>query len=162
MRAIPQTAEYLAYADAHWRELIDRYEPCVLWNDIGYPRAADLDGLFAYYYERVPDGVVNDRFDFIGTISGRVHADFVTPEYSTTPSMPGIKWEATRGIGPSFGYNADETEDDYLSADELIALLADVRSRGGNLLLNVGPMADGTIPPLQVERLQAIGESLRG
>ena len=43
-RAIPQSPEYLAYADAHWHELIERYRPDVLWNDIGYPAAADLDG----------------------------------------------------------------------------------------------------------------------
>jgi len=36
--AIPQSAEYLDYANAHWHELIERYEPCVMWNDIGYPR----------------------------------------------------------------------------------------------------------------------------
>ena len=42
--AIPQSPEYLAYADAHWHELIERYQPDVLWNDIGYPAAADLDG----------------------------------------------------------------------------------------------------------------------
>src|SRR4051812_33234328 len=53
--AIPQTDAYLAYADAHWRELIDRYEPCVLWNDIGFPAAADLDALFDAYVDRVPD-----------------------------------------------------------------------------------------------------------
>jgi alpha-L-fucosidase len=44
--AIPQSAEYLAYADAHWHELIERYRPCVLWNDIGYPASADRPGLF--------------------------------------------------------------------------------------------------------------------
>src|SRR3546814_7510911 len=56
--AIPQTPEYLAYADTHWRKLIARYQPDLLWNDIGYPAAADLDGLFAEYYAAVPEGVV--------------------------------------------------------------------------------------------------------
>ena len=63
---------------------------------------------------------------------------------------------------PLFGYNRKEADDSYLSVDELIPLFADVLSRGGNLLLNVGPMADGTIPAPQVDRLRAIGESLRG
>ena len=81
--AIPQTPEYLAYADAHWRELIERYQPDVLWNDIGYPAAADLDGLFADYYAAVPDGVVNNRFDWMAQTAGAKHCDFVTPEYST-------------------------------------------------------------------------------
>ena len=39
-RAIPTSDEYATYADAHWRELIERYQPAVLWNDIGYPRGA--------------------------------------------------------------------------------------------------------------------------
>jgi alpha-L-fucosidase len=162
IRAIPQSAEYLAYADAHWHELIERYDPCVLWNDIGYPMAADLDALFGDYYAAVPDGVVNDRFDFMGTMQGRVPADFVTPEYSATPTIAGKKWEATRGIGTSFGYNQLETEADYLPAADLIALLDDCNQRGGNLLLNVGPMADGTIPAPQADRLRAIGAWLRG
>src|SRR3546814_20574319 len=69
--AIPQTPEYLAYADTHWRELIARYQPDLLWNDIGYPAAADLDGLLAEYSAAVPEGVVHNRFDWtIGRESG--------------------------------------------------------------------------------------------
>ncbi|MEZ5141241.1 MAG: alpha-L-fucosidase [Acidimicrobiales bacterium] len=60
--AIPQTREYAAYCEAHYRELIDRYEPSVLWNDIAAPTPLDLRSLFGHYYERVPDGVVNDRW----------------------------------------------------------------------------------------------------
>lgn len=46
----------------HIRELIARYKPSVLWNDIGYPAVADLPKLFADYYNAVPEGVINDRF----------------------------------------------------------------------------------------------------
>jgi alpha-L-fucosidase len=158
--AIPQTEEYLAYADAHWHELIDRYEPDVLWNDIGYPAAADLDALFDAYYERVPPGVVNDRFDFLGVRAGTAHADFTTPEYSTSHEG-GRKWESTRGIGPSFGFNRQEREEDLLAADAIVRLLAEVVAGGGNLLLNVGPAADGTIPWHQAQRLLALGWWLR-
>jgi alpha-L-fucosidase len=154
--AIPQSEEYLAYADAHWRELIDRYEPCVLWNDIGYPAAADLDALFATYFDRVPDGVVNNRFDWIRQSAGQVHADFLTPEYSTE-GAPGRKWESTRGMGTSFGFNREEGDDDYLSADDLVRMVVEVVSHGGNLLLNVGPTGDGTIPFVQARRLLALG-----
>ena len=158
--AIPQTRDYLAYVDRHWREIIERYKPAVLWNDIGHPGAADLDSLFAFYYDQVPDGVVNNRFDFLRQTSGAVHCDFITPEYSTDADPSGRKWETCRGMGTSFGYNAQETERDYLSVDALTAMLGDVTSRGGNLLLNVGPMADGTIPPAQIERLRGIGRWL--
>jgi alpha-L-fucosidase len=161
IRAIPQSEDYLAYADAHWHELIERYEPCVMWNDIGYPAAADLPGLFDRYFARVPDGVVNNRFDFVGQNAGAVHADFITPEYSTKAPEGGRKWESTRGIGTSFGFNRVETDDDHMSADEIVHLLADVVARGGNLLLNVGPAADGSVPWVQARRLLAVGWWLR-
>ena len=159
--AIPQTAEYLAYADAHWHELIERYEPCVMWNDIGYPAAADLPALFEYYYDRVPDGVVNNRFDFIQQTSGTIHTDFITPEYSTDGDPSGRKWESTRGLGSSFGYNREESNDSYLGVDDLVQLVADVVARGGNLLLNIGPAGDGTIPLVQAERVLGLGWWLR-
>jgi alpha-L-fucosidase len=160
VRAIPQDDAYLAYADAHWRELVERYEPCVLWNDIGYPAAADLDELFEWYLERVPDGVVNNRFDMIRQTAGQVHADFVTPEYSTA-APTGRKWEACRGIGTSFGFNREETEASYLGTDEVVHLVADIVARGGNLLLNVGPTGAGEIPWAQAQRLLALGWWLR-
>jgi alpha-L-fucosidase len=159
--AIPQTPEYLAYANAHWHELVERYEPCVMWNDIGYPAAADLPALFDDYFRRVPDGVVNNRFDFIKQTSGDLHADFITPEYSTEGDPSGRKWESTRGLGSSFGYNRDETNDEYLSVDELVRMVVDVTARGGNLLLNIGPAGDGTIPLVQAERVLGVGWWLR-
>lgn len=60
--ATPEDPRYLAYVTAHWRELIERYEPSLLWNDIGWPRDPALPGLFAEYYNAVPDGVINDRW----------------------------------------------------------------------------------------------------
>ena len=159
--AIPQSAEYLAYADAHWRELIDRYQPSVLWNDIGYPAAADLPQLFADYWSAVPDGVVNNRFDFVAQMNGSVHADFITPEYSTRAPSSGRKWESTRGLGSSFGFNRFEPESSYMTATEVVHLLVDVVARGGNLLLNVGPAADGSVPWVQAQRLLAVGWWLR-
>lgn len=60
--AVPATADYVRYADAHVRELIDRYRPSVLWNDICWPAGGDLPALFATYYNAVPDGVINDRW----------------------------------------------------------------------------------------------------
>jgi len=158
--AIPQTPEYLAYADAHWHELVDRYRPDLLWNDIGYPAAADLPALFDDYYAAVPDGVVNNRFDWIGQTAGTVHCDFITPEYSTKGSAE-RKWESTRGIGTSFGYNREEGDDSYLSPDALVRMFVEIVAHGGNLLLNVGPNADGSIPWAQAQRLLALGWWLR-
>lgn len=62
MLAVPATPEYLEYATAQVRELIDRYAPSVLWNDVAWPPGGNLADLFAYYYNHVPEGVINDRW----------------------------------------------------------------------------------------------------
>jgi alpha-L-fucosidase len=165
---IVQSPDFVEYANVHWRELIDRYAPSVLWNDIGYPAAANLPELFAYYYNYVPDGIVNDRWSH--SLPTRapgpgeminpppaVHCDFTTPEYASYDRIVEKKWEATRGIGHSFGYNQNEGPDDYLSVEELVRSFVDIVSKNGNLLLDVGPMADGTVPELQRERLLGLG-----
>lgn len=151
---VPQSAEYIAYADGQWRELIRRYQPDLMWNDIGYPSDADELQLMADYYNTVPDGVVNDRF---GILPGLVRSDYVTPEFNISPDISAQKFETVRGMGRGFGYNQNESDADLISADGLIAMFVDIVSKNGNLLLNVGPLADGTIPAAQVERLQALG-----
>ena len=161
MMAIPQSEEYARYADAHWRELIERYAPAVLWNDIGYPIAGNSPQLFADYYDMHPEGVVNNRFDFLGVAGGTAHADFTTPEYAQMADITEAKWETCRGIGHSFGLNRNTPEDDLLSVDGLVHLLVDIVSKNGNLLLNVGPAADGRIPHAQAERLLGLGWWLR-
>jgi alpha-L-fucosidase len=164
-KATPQGTAYVEYANNHWRELIDRYGPALMWNDIAYPAAADLNALFADYYNHVPEGVINDRFSqqfsfSEGQIGGSQHCDFRTPEYTSFAEITPFKWEATRGIGASFGYNRNEGPEQYLSVDELIRSFVDIVSKNGNLLLNVGPMANGTVPALQRERLEGLGHWL--
>jgi alpha-L-fucosidase len=166
-----QTPEFVEYAEFHWHELIERYQPAILWNDIGYPAAADAPKLFAHYYNAVLDGLVNDRWaqrlpesvpgpgEPIGPPHSD-HSDYTTPEYGSYDSIRAKKWEACRGIGHSFGYNQNEGPDDYLSVEKLVRMFIDVVSKNGNLLLDVGPMADGTIPALQVERLTGLGDWL--
>jgi alpha-L-fucosidase len=154
---LPQSPEYVAYADAQWRELIARYRPAVLWNDIGYPNAADELALFAHYYNTVPDGLVNDRFT---VLPAETHHDYLTPEFHVLPEISARKFETVRGMARGFGYNRNDGDDDYDPAAVLIHQLVDVVSRNGNLLLNVGPRADGSIPAPQLERLRAIGRWL--
>jgi alpha-L-fucosidase len=104
----------------------------------------------ADYYNAVPDGVIDDRF-------GVAHSDFTSPEYRKLDAISPKKWEECRGLGRSFGYNRAEGEAETIAPGELIALLVDIVSKNGNLLLDVGPEADGTIPPVQMERLTALG-----
>ena len=168
---IVQEPQFVNYSVSHWRELIQRYQPSLMWNDIGFPKATNLSELFAFYYNTVPDGVINDRFSQTGIkntdrtgqpddVPQGPHYDFVTPEYSSFHEIRAEKWEAVRGIGHSFGYNQQETDDQLLSLTELIHLFVDVASKNGNLLLNVGPTADGTIPQNQRKRLESFGQWL--
>jgi alpha-L-fucosidase len=149
-RTEPETEAYGNYAFAQAEELIKRYHPAVLWNDIDWPRTGKPLQLEADYYNAVPDGVVDDRY-------GIAHTDFTSPEYRTLDKINAKKWEECRGLGMSFGYNRAEGEAQTIAPDALIALLVDIVSKNGNLLLDVGPEADGTIPPVQMERLKALG-----
>lgn len=192
MAAIPR-GEYPAYADAQVRELIERYEPSVLWNDIAWPTdQATLFRLFADYYAAVPEGVVNDRWITPSTairalrfgparkLADRLlyrairkakeqaslqpppppHYDARTPEYTVFPNARIEKWECVRGIDKSFGFNRLSRPEDHVERAELLESVADIASKNGNLLLNVGPRGDATIPDVQVERLRWLGEFL--
>jgi alpha-L-fucosidase len=70
-------------------------------------------------------------------------------------------WEENRGMGYSYGYNRAENLEDYRSSQELILMLADIVSRGGNLCLDIGPASDGQIPVIMQERLVQIGNWLK-
>jgi alpha-L-fucosidase len=189
LAAVPLDPAYERYVDAHYRELVARYQPSVLWNDISYPpHAGALWRLMADYYEAVGEGVVNDRFlpapawlaralrarplaalaDTLAGLSARrpgftfapprpPHGDFRTPEYASFPDAKPFKWEATRGIGHSFGFNDNEDEANLIDPGELVRSFADGVAKNGNLLLNVGPTREGEIHPRERARLEALG-----
>ena len=150
----PESQAYGDYAFAQIHELIDRYHPAVLWNDIDWPKTGRPLQVEADYYNAVPDGVIDDRL-------GIKHADFVSPEYQNVDKISEKKWEECRGLGRSFGYNRAEGEAETIAPADLVAMLVDIVSKNGNLLLDVGPEADGTIPPVQMERLKALGAWLK-
>ena len=146
------TKAYADYAYLQLMELIDLYKPDVLWNDIGYPAAGldDLWILLAHYYNTVPEGLVNDRWNGLW-------CDYTTMEYQFGEQSLQKKWEMIRGMGLSFGYNQF---DKYIGKNDLVGLLMDSVSKGGNLLLNVGPKGDGSIPKEQTELLLYLGRWL--
>lgn len=152
----PRDAAYNYYALAHVRDLVERYRPAVLWNDIDWPDAGKRDGrdglveMFREYYAAVPDGVVNDRW-------GVPHADFRCSEYELGREHESGVWQNTRGLGFSFAYNQAEDASTSMSGPELARYWADVVARGGQLLLNVGPTAQGEIPELQRRALADFG-----
>lgn len=188
---VPTGEDYRAYAKAQVRELVERYKPSVLWNDIAWPDKRDLDEVFSHYYAHVPDGVVNDRWmgetalfqalkdptalaGFNASVKAKLaeregethsdpttHYDFRTVEYARGEGLGDVKWESVRGLGMAFGYNANEEVGDYLDGQGLIDLYRDVTGRGGNLLINVGPRADASIPEVQRTPLLELGRLLR-
>jgi len=185
---------YPAYAEAQTRELIARYAPSILWNDISWPAPLEPElALFADYYNTIPDGVVNDRWLPMTTereslrdperrraldavLKERMkasasrgvvpqlppHCDFRTPEYAAFDRISAKKWEATRGMSHSFGYNRRDTDADYESVESLVRSFIDTVSKNGNLLLNVGPRGeDAQIPDEQIARLKGFGAWLK-
>jgi alpha-L-fucosidase len=153
----PRDAAYAMYCHQHLIDLIDRYKPDILWNDIEYPDFGKHQGeyslasVFDYFYSNVQDGLVNDRW----CVS---HSDYTTSEYQHRLEMEsGEAWENCRGIGFSFGYNQVENESHYQSVESAIRHLVNIVSRGGNLLLNIGPTASGEIPDFQRVVLEGIG-----
>jgi alpha-L-fucosidase len=182
--SMPYDDAYDRYCRDHYLELIERYRPDYLWNDIGYPTESSMLEVCAAHYNANPDGLVNDRWlaarDLLSgedadramrmkamfgylkqhRVPPPAHYDVITPEYAPAATAFEKKWEATRGIGASFGYNRQEADADLMSADAILRQLIDCVAHGGNLLLNIGPRGDGTLCPMQVERLQAVGKWL--
>ncbi|MER5846756.1 alpha-L-fucosidase [Streptomyces sp. NPDC002012] len=184
--AVPR-GSYPAYAGAQIRELIRRYRPDILWNDIAWPGSrSDVQRLVEYYRFTVPHGVVNDRlFPYaprwralqlpgakalydrwerrtIAQGEGFVprkppYYDFRTPEFARYTGPD--PYEITRGIDHSFGYNRNSPPEAFLGRDALDSLVRETASAGGNLLLNVGPRGeDATIPAEQQLRLDWLAE----
>jgi alpha-L-fucosidase len=153
----PQDPAYNVYASLHMRDLMARYQPDVLWNDINWPDSGKRAGawslheLLTDFYAGNADGVINDRW-------GVPHWDYRTSEYEAgSENESELGWENCRGIGFSFGYNRAEDERQIMTGRQLACYLTDVVSRGGRLLLNVGPTAEGEIPEIQQASLRSLG-----
>jgi len=104
--------------------------------------------------------VANDRWGVEpdGTFLG----DYSTPERRNIRGISEEKWELCDSLDPtSWGYNRLLPEGEYMSSNELIDYLVDVVSKNGNLLINIGPRADGTIPEVMAQRLRDAGAWLK-
>lgn len=145
-----------------FKELVLNYQPSLIFSDGDWwmdDEKWQTKPLLAWLYNKAPNKdevVINDRW---GKVRGK-HGGYFTTEYGS--GFEGIEkpWEENRGIGMSFGVNRIENIDDYRTEKELLYMFADLVSRGGNLLLNIGPNPDGTIPVIMQERLVQIGEWL--
>jgi alpha-L-fucosidase len=158
----PDQERYVdAFMRPQIRELVERYEPGVLWGDghWGHPgghwRADQIVNEAREYASTHGFEIVcNDRF-FAS------EPDFVTFEYDVPAGPPDRAWEVCRGLGSSFCVNRNESVADFLSAAQIVAMLVETVAKGGNLLLNVGPNADGTVPDIQARLLRDSGAWVR-
>jgi alpha-L-fucosidase len=147
-----------------FKDLVTRYKPSIIFSDGEWllsDTAWRSPELLAWLYNESPVGkevVVNDRWGS-NTRGKNVSSTYTTSEYGSGMD-PNVIWEENRGIGHSYGYNRNEKLEDYKSSHDLILMLVDIVSRGGNLLLDIGPSADGTIPVIMQQRLKDIGDWL--
>ena len=149
------------------KELVTKYQPDIFWPDGEWNDPDTLwrsEEFLAWLYNHAPNRqeiVVNDRW---GKELRAKSGDFYTTEYSRHAgegATGGRKpFEECRGIAHSFAFNRAEEYDIYLSRTKAVRMLIDMVSQGGNLLLDVGPTADGRIPLLMQDRLFAIGRWL--
>lgn len=146
-----------------FKDLVTRYEPSLLFSDGEWDLPSGDWGspaLMAWLFNETKvrdEVVVNDRW---GKDSRHRHGGYWTTEYTPGMKAGGHPWEESRGMGFSYGYNRAERLEHYHTGRQLVILLADIVSRGGNLLLDIGPAADGTIPVVMEERLLEMGRWL--
>jgi alpha-L-fucosidase len=157
-----------AYVTQHmhpqFKDVVTRYAPDIIFSDGEWDLTSaewKSPELLAWLFNESPckdTVVVDDRW---GKDTRHHHGTYYTTEYGAGMKDASHPWEESRGMAYSYGYNRAERIDDYKSPREFVLTLVDLVSRGGNLLLDIGPCADGTIPPVMEERLLQIGDWLK-
>ncbi|MEV6103695.1 alpha-L-fucosidase [Streptomyces sp. NPDC051940] len=144
-------AAYLRYRDEQVAELMERYRPDLMWFDGEWERAEEqwgIDALADRILSVNPDAVLNARMLSRG--------DYTTPEQGLPVVPPDGPWELCLTVNDSWGYQ--HGDDNHKSVGQLVRYFAEVIGMGGNLLLDVGPKADGTITAEQADRLTGLGD----
>ncbi len=160
--------DHARYATEHmhpqFKDVVSRYSPSIIFSDGEWDMpSADWksEELLAWLYNDSPckdDVIVNDRW---GKETRHHHGGYYTTEYGAGMKDDSHPWEENRGMGYSYGYNRAENADDYRTPRELILMFCDLVSRGGNLLLDIGPTSDGRIPVIMQDRLLRMGDWLK-
>jgi len=147
-----------------FKDVVTRYQPAIIFADGEWEMPSSdwhSPELLAWLFNESPvkdEVVVNDRW---GKETRHKDGGYYTTEYTSGMSGMDHPWEESRGMGFSYGYNRAERLEHYHTGRDLVVLLTDLVSRGGNLLLDIGPAADGTIPVIMEERLLEIGSWLK-
>jgi len=144
---------FLDFIQGCARELCTNYGPIdVFWHDVSWPletperwESYQMNGMIR---ELQPHIIINNR--------SKLDEDFGTPEEHVTAAGAGRDWEACMTFNGSWGYMPSAI--DWRSVREVIGMLRTAAGGQGNLLLNIGPAPDGSIPPEAVERLEKVGQ----
>lgn len=142
---------FLDYYQGQLKEIADRYNPDLYWFDGDWEHSAS-EWQSAKVRERIlthnPNAIINSRLKDYG--------DYDTPEQGVPVLRPASKyWELCLTMNQSWGYQPRDEQ--YKNANQLIHVLADTIGMGGNLLLDIGPRADGSIDERQVRILEKMG-----
>lgn len=154
--------KYVQHLRDQVTELLTNYGPIgVMWFDGQWEQTwSEKYGrpLYDLCRQLQPNVIVNNRVSSGG--GADEVGDFSTPEQYIPPTGLGnVDWETCMTMNDHWGYNAYDTH--WKSNEALIQNIVDVASKGGNYLLNIGPMSDGEFPPQAVERLKAIGDYMK-
>lgn len=162
---------YAQYIRDQTRELLTQYGKIdIMWFDFSYAHKDwgwskgkgredwQSEELVKLVRELQPHIILNDRLDLPGA------GDVITPEQFQPQSWPEVNgkrvvWEACQTLNVSWGYDRDALH--WKSSEMLVKMLIDTVSKGGNLLLNVGPNGRGEFEPKALDRLRAIGDWMR-
>jgi alpha-L-fucosidase len=150
-------AEYLhKKAIPQLRELLTNYGdyPVIIWFDTPTKdMTPELAGEIVKVLNEHPKLIWNNR------LGGEYRGDTETPEqYIPAQGYPGRDWESCMTMNDTWGYKQDDTN--FKSTETLLRNLIDIASKGGNYLLNIGPMQTGEVPAAEVERLREVGKWL--
>ncbi len=144
--------KYLNYFQGQLHELADKYNPDLWWFDGDWEHSAEewqADKVRSMLLEKNPNVIINSR------LQGR--GDYETPEQGPPVLPPKAKyWELCYTMNDSWGYQQNDTN--YKTPKQLLDVFVDCISQGGNLLLDIGPKADGTIPAEQINILKEFGK----
>ncbi len=152
----PENQEkYIRYMKSHLKDLITKYDTDIIWFDGDWMKWWTMDQgieLYNYLRELKPSILINNRVAKRATFK----FDYGTPEQVKLGKPVDYLWESCYTINHSWGYKISDTS--WKSSKQILEDLIDINSKGGNYLLNIGPMADGTVPPASVKVLLDAGQ----